>query len=185
MRARQILLTLVLGLSLLLSCGGQALITTPARDLNLAAVDLGSGYTMAADEGLETFMQEMNVEQLGEIRSASYRTFQGESGDVVLSMVLVLQSAATEDNLHELTTGFARGLSDSLGGVALGEPEPPALGEEAVMRHVEVAEKGVSLSFLGFRRANVIGVIAVKGPAGAATPALATEFGRELLAKCR
>lgn len=161
------------------------LITAPAGDLNLTAEDLGGGYTMAADEGLETFMQEMNVADIANVVGASYRTFEGESEVVVLSMAIVLKHAATADNLRELAAGFSGGLSDSLGGVTLAEREPPALGEEAVVRYVEVAEKGASLAFLCFRRANVIGVIVVRGEEGTATPNLAVEFGQKLLAKLK
>jgi hypothetical protein len=187
MRTWRTVLVLVLCFALLTACGSSSLITTAAKDMNLTADQVGSGYTLSQDQGLDEFASTMSITDIEEVSDASYRMFQNDAGGIVLSLVITLKKTATKDDLQELTGGFEEGFTESMTGVTLEELKAPAVGDEASVRGATVDLGGMSMSifFLGFRKANVIGVLAVVGTADFASEAIIGDLGQKLAGKIK
>jgi hypothetical protein len=183
MRVWKVVLALVLCLSLVAACGPSVtLISTPAKDMNLDAEQVGSGYTLSEEQGLEEFASSMDISNVDEISDANYRMFQNDAGGIVLSLVITLKQVATESDLKELTDGFEEGFTDSMEGVTLEEYTAPAIGEEASVRGATFPDLGMSMYFMGFRKTNVIGVLAVVGLEGFASESIIGDLGQKLAA---
>jgi len=186
MRASKVVLALVLCLSLLVACGPSAtLITTPAEDMNLSAEQVGAGYSMSEEQGLEEFASSLDISDIDDISDANYRMFENEAGGIVLSLVISLKQVATKDDLNELTEGFEEGFTESMGDVALEEFDAPAVGDEASVRGIAFPDLGMSMYFMGFRKTNVIGVLAVVGTNEFASESIIGELGQTLAGKIK
>jgi hypothetical protein len=186
MRAWKMVLALALCLALLSACGPSAtLIATPAKDMNLTADQAGEGYALSEEQGLEEFASSMNITNVDEISDASYRMFQNESGGIVLSLVITLKQVATPADLKELTDGFEEGFTGSMEGVTLEEFKAPTIGEEASVRGATFPDLGMSMYFMGFRKTNVIGVLAVVGVEGFASESIINDLGQKLAGKIK
>lgn len=186
MRTWKAVLALSLCLALLVSCGPSVtLISTPAKDMNLNANEVGAGYSLSEEQGLEEFASSLDISNIDEISDANYRMFQDPNGGIVLSLVITLKQVATASDLKELTDGFEEGFTDSMEGVTLTEFKAPAVGEEASVRGAAFPDLGMSMYFMGFRKTNVIGVLAVVGTDEFASEAIIGGLGQALAAKVK
>ena len=181
MRTWKMFAVLALCLLMLASCGPKStLITTPAKDMNLKAEQVGTGYALSEEQGLEEFASSLDITNMEDATDASYRMFQNESGGVVLSLVITLKKTATADDLKQLAGGFEEGFTGSMPGTTLEAYNPPSIGDEATGSKAEFPDLGMSMYFLSFRKANVIGVLAVVGTTDFASEAIINGLGQTL-----
>lgn len=187
MRALKVTLALVLCLTLLVACGPAAttLISTPAKDMNLTADQVGAGYTLSEEQGLDEFASSLDIGNIDEVSDANYRMFQDETGGVVLSLVITLKQTATASDLKELTDGFEEGFTESMTGLTLEEFTAPAVGDEASVRGATFPDLGMAMYFMGFRKTNLIGVLAVVGTEEYASESVIGGLGQKLAAKIK
>jgi hypothetical protein len=186
MRAWKVVLALVLCLSFLVACGPSAtLITTPAKDMNLSADQVGAGYVLSEEQGLEEFASSLDISDIDDISDANYRMFENDAGGIVLSLVITLKQLATKDDLKELTEGFEEGFTESMGDVALEEFTAPAVGDEATVRGITFPDMGMAMYFMGFRKTNVIGVLAVVGTDEFASESIIGDLGQKMAGKIK
>jgi hypothetical protein len=180
-RAWKTVLVLALCLALLASCGPSVkLITTPAKDMNLKAEQIGTGYTQSEEQGLEQFASSLSITDTKDVSDANYRMFQDQSGDVALSLVITLNKQATAADLKDLTSGFEEGFTKSISGTTLTQYTAPAVGDEATVRGTTFPDLGMSIYFMGFRKVNVIGVLAVVGTGDTANEKVIGDLGQKL-----
>jgi len=183
MRVWKALLVLVLFLTLLAACGPQAeLIEKPAEDMNLTAADLGAGYSLVDEQGIDALKVSMDLPEDEELNDANYRMFETDTG-IVLAVVLTLNREVKPEELDELTGGFERGVASELPGTVLEPLGTPSIGDQASMTGAEFADLGAAMYFLGFRKSNVVGVVAVVGLTDMATQELTTQLGQKMAGK--
>lgn len=176
---------LILSMVVLSGCGPQAtLIRKPAAEMNLTVENLGSGYSLSQEQGLEELKTSWSLPNDPDLNDANYRLFETENG-VVLAVVITMKKPATADTLKDLTGGFEEGFSTQLPGTTLNEVRTAAIGEESIMRGADLSELGLGMYFLGFRQVNVVGVLAVIGKADFATVDLTTQLGQKMAAKMK
>lgn len=174
---------LILSMVVLSGCGPQPnLIQKSAADMNLTQQDLGSGYGLSQEQGLDELKTSWNLPNDPDLKDANYRLFESENG-VVLAVVITLKKPATTDTLKDLTGGFEEGFSTQLPGSALKEIQTARVGDESMTRGMDMADLGLSMYFLGFRKNNVVGVLAVIGKVDFATVELITQTGQKMAAK--
>lgn len=180
-------LALVWVILVIASCGSSAsLIQTPAKDINLSEADLGSGFTLTTDQGLEEVKASMDLPEDKDIKDASFRMFEdAETAGVVLAMVITLNKTADSAMLGDLSDGLEEGFASELPGVELQELDPPSLGDEATITAADLGDIGFSLYFVGFRKDNVVGIIGLVGMSDFATEGKAVELGRQMLGKVK
>lgn len=180
-------LALVWIILIVASCGSSAsLIETPAKDINLSESDLGSGFTMNTDQGLDEIKVSMELPEDKDVKDASFRMFEdANTAGVVLAMVITLNRNADSSMLGDLTDGLEEGFASELPGIELQELDPPSLGDEATITAADLSDIGFSLYFVGFRKDNVVGIIGLVGMADFATEEKAVELGQQMLGKVK
>ncbi len=176
---------LALCLFVILSCGPSGgMIETPAKDMNLTEAEVGSGYSVSEDQGLEALKADWDLPDDKELKDASFRMFESEAG-IVLAVVVTMNKEATSDDLEGLTEGFETGFSGELPGVELKQGSAPSVGDEAVLTSAELAEFGIGMYFIGFRKVNVVGIVALVGMGGTATEDQAVALAQKMAGKIK
>jgi hypothetical protein len=183
MRAWKLVCALVLFLTVVAACGPSvALITTPAKDMNLKADQVGTGYSMSEEQGLEEFTASLDISDVDEASDASYRLFVNPDGGAVMSLVVTLKQVATRSDLEALWGGFEKEFIESE--ITLEEYKASAIGDEATGRRATIPDPDSggnrSLYFMGFRETNVVGVLLVVGTADLASEEIINSLGQTL-----
>lgn len=172
----------------LLSVGGcgpkEEIIETAAGEMNFSTAELGSGWQMVEETGLEA-MPEM--EDMSHVRDANMRMFtpEGELG-MVMSYVFSTKSvAAAEKEMAsgEVIPGFVDGIKSELPEVSIATLDPPDIGDEAVMVGGDHPDLDINIYMVCFRKANVIDMFAVLGSQDSVTQDSAVGYARKLEAK--
>ncbi len=189
MRAWRMAIVLVLCLVIVVSCGPapaaqSQLIETAAQVMNLTEADLGSAYALQTEEGLDGLKSDWDLPNDKDLKDASFRMFESENG-MLMAVVVTLNKPATGEELQGLTSGFEEGFSQELPGVELKQMEAPSVGDQATLTGAEIEDLGVGLYFLGFRKANVVGIIALVGLGGTASESDAVALAQKMQAKIK
>ncbi|HDN79270.1 MAG TPA: hypothetical protein ENG33_02235 [Chloroflexi bacterium] len=183
---------LILGLvaiCLLLSmaaCGPkEPIIETPAKEMNLSAEDLGSGWKLDAEQNYD----EMGAEVKKYFKDGNFRSFSLEEKGMALSQVVcastvsLVQKAVKEADPMKM---FMDGLKQDWPEATTEIVEAPDIGEEPSLGKLSLSmEGGITLNawVLIFRKANVLALVSLIGAEDFATKELITEYGRKLEAK--
>jgi len=177
-------LMLVFTLFAVAACGGSAelIVEKAAGDINFSAGDLGPGWSLQSDQGLEALQ---GFDQ-AHVTDANMRMFAADEGiGLVVAVVLTTNSvsSAEKEMKGDAVQNMGKDLEAQLAGVALESSQPSGLGDEAVMVAGTHEELGVNVYMVTFREANVIALFSLIGPTDKVDEALAMEHARKLEAR--
>jgi len=168
------------------ACGPkESLIETPARDMNLTASDLGEGWKLEAEQGLE----ELGPEVKKFFKDGNLRSFSLEGKGMVVAQVVSassVPSALKAGKELEPMKKFMDGLKESWPEATVELVEAPDIGQEPSLGKMSIPSEGgitVNAWVLLFRKANVYGLVSLIGMEDFATRERLIEYGRKLEAK--
>lgn len=189
MRKLSLVLLFVLALPLL-ACGGEGggtLIETAAADMNLTAADLGSGYTLEEEEGLEQVVAEMDPDEADDAKDANLRMFSTPDGmGMVMSVVVNFKTvSAAEANMRGVMEGFEEGFNQEMPGTEFVELDDPNIGDDSVLIEAEMEGLGFTIYMLSFRQNNIMGLLAVFGMADQVSADDVTGMGQTMQGKIK
>jgi len=168
------------------ACGPkEPIIETPAKDMNLSVSDLGSGWSLDDERGLEGLPPEVGKS----FKDANMRSFSLEGKGTVISQVLTGSSASLVKQAMEKADpikSFTEGLKQNWAEATFETVEAPEIGEEPAMARIKLSVEGavnINAWVLVFRKANVFALVSLIGSEDFATKELITEYGRKLEAK--
>lgn len=188
-RSRLILSLAIVCLVLsLMACGAgesgikQAVIETPAGEINYSAADLGSDWSLMSDQGLDD-MPEMKQ---AHITDANMRMFGAETiSGMAMSIVFTTNTIASAEKEMEggSVQSFADDIREQVPGAALETLESPDIGDEATMVGGGHPDLGLNIYLVAFRKANVIVLFSLIGSADSVTEETVLDYARKLEAK--
>jgi hypothetical protein len=184
MRARMIpVFLLVLCLAPVVGCGSKAdLIETPAKDMNLSAGDLGSGYGLMQEWGKDEFLESLGTAVPEEVWDANFRMFEASDG-MVITLIISAGQLFSSGDMRDLVDGIQEGILEELPDMGLETLSAPAIGDEANLLGTEMADLGLGMYILSFRKANVLGVVVTVSMGNLDSGAAASEFGKTMDSK--
>ncbi|HID88476.1 MAG TPA: hypothetical protein EYH27_02500 [Anaerolineales bacterium] len=173
----------VLGLVLTAGCGGkEPIIETAAADMNLTAEEMGAGWTLMAEQGLEEMP---TIREFPNVQDANSRMFGNEeSAGMLISMVLTTGSVASarQEMQGKSFQDMMGGMEEDLG-IAMADLTPPDVGDEALLMGGTEEELSLNVYVCAFRKANVIAVFALIGPTDAVDEGTVAQYAQALEAK--
>jgi len=165
------------------ACGSkEAVIDTPAKEMNLSAADLGADWSQMADMGLDEMpsLAEEHIQDAS-MRMLTTEKLQGMLITIVFSTKTVA-SAKTEMK-GDAVQNMVESLQEQISEATFEQLEPPSVGDEAQMVGGNVPDLDYNVYVLTFRKANVMAVFSLIGPEDWITERLAAEYARKLEAK--
>jgi hypothetical protein len=177
--------TVVCLLLSVMGCGpNEPIIEMPAADMNFSAADLGPGWSLDAEQGLDELMEEAPTHVL----DASMRAFTSvELMGSIVSMLFRTKSVASAQ--REMNGAFVEEIQAGLQGMAADsafeEKASPSIGDEAMTIGGKATLSGIEVNgyVLTFRRANVIAMVFLLAPGEFATEENVATYARRLEAK--
>ncbi len=188
MRSWKIVAAVLLCLVLLANCGGPAakVIETPVTDMNLAAEEIGEGYTLSSEQGKEQFTATMTGDELKEFKDGNIRLFMTADNNIAMTGVASMNTVeGAKAEMRGMLSGFEESFTSSMSTVTFNEMDAPNIGEEAVMMKGVESTLGFNLYLLAFRKANVIGIVFTMAADDAAAQALTNDLAAKLDAKIK
>jgi hypothetical protein len=165
------------------ACGSsEPIIETPAKELNLSADDLGSGWSLTQDVGLDG-MPEM---QQSHILDANMRMF-GVEETMGMAMSIILStktvSSAEQEMKGATVQSFIDDIQSQVPGASLETLDPPDIGDEAAMVGGGHPDMGLNIYLVTFRKTNIIVLFTLIGSSESTTEESALGYARQMEAK--
>jgi len=177
-------LTVVCLLFSAIACGSkEPVIETPAAEMNLSAADIGSGWAVLTEQGLD----ETPELDLPHVQDANMRVFgaEGVTGMVMGYVFTTKTVASAEQEMAsgDVTSSFTESVQEQVPGMTLETLQPPDAGDEAVMVGGSHPDLGLNVYMLTFRKANVIVMLAAVGPEEFASEAAMANYASRVEAR--
>ena len=185
--SRSILSLIVICLLLWATACGSAepVIETPAGEMNLTAADLGPGWSLVGEQGLDD-MDDMQDMDQAHIQDANMRMFGADSiTGFAMSIVFSTKTVVSAEGEMKGATvqSFVDSIQGQVPGATLETLEPPDVGDEAALVGGTHPELGLNIYLVIFRKANVITMFSLIGSADSVTEETVADYAQKLEAK--
>ncbi len=164
-------------------CGGkEPIIETAAADMNLSAEDLGTGWTLVAEQGPDEMS---GIQDLSGVRDANSRMFGNEEiAGMVISVVVTTESVATarQQMQGDLFKDTIASMEEEVG-ITMENLTPPDVGDEAQLVGGTEEDLGINVYMCVFRKANVVALFTLIGSADAVDEGTVAQYAQAMEAK--
>jgi hypothetical protein len=178
----------IIVLFILVSCWGIAcshpgtVVEMPAAEINLAAADLGPGWSLTQEMDLDDLPQQIRRDS--DIQDANQRLFVAREGRVTSGVLKTRSTAVARTGMrgvlvHTVTQKF----QEQLPGTEIIELEAPGTGQESRAFRLNVPDLDQQVYLLFFRQANVFVTLTAVGPPTAITADRLLEYSQQLEAR--
>lgn len=158
----------ILALFLLVLCWGiacshpEAIVETPAAEINLAATDLGPGWSLTQEMDLDDLPQQIRRDS--DIQDANQRLFVAREGRVTSGVLRIRSTKLARDGMrgalvHTVTQKF----QEQLPGTEIKELDAPNIGQESRAFRLDVPDLDQQVYLLFFRQANIFVTLTAVG----------------------
>jgi hypothetical protein len=151
---------------LAMACGpSEPTIEKPAAEMNLTVEDMGEGFSLEEELGLEEVLAQVQLEEAGGINDANQRTFVSSDTTAWATTFVYASASAAQGGMTEYAKNLETALQEGDEGLLLEDrsSDAPAVGDDAIMFRAVKLVEGNQIYLFGFRKINVFSVLVVSG----------------------
>jgi hypothetical protein len=151
---------------LVVGCGpSEPAIEKPAAEMNLTLEDVGEGFTLEEEFGLEEALTRVQLEEASGINDANLRVFASSDAKVLATTLQFASANAAQSGMNEFAKNLEAALQEAEQGLVLEDrsAEAPAVGDDAIMFRADTLIDGNQIYLFGFRKVNVVSVLVASG----------------------